>query len=285
MQRYGTVAIVGVGLIGGSIGMAIRARGLADRVIGIGRDTDRLDEARGLGAIDEGTTDPEGALDGAEVVVVCTPTDRIAADVCRFAASSHPDVLITDVGSTKRRIVEAVEADDRARGVFVAAHPLAGSERRGAAAARSDLLDGRVCVLTPTDRTPIDRRDRAARFWSSIGGRVVMLDPDAHDSALARTSHLPHVAAAALALSVPAGTIELAAGAYRDGTRVAASDPDLWVAIFRENPEHLIAALDEYRRHLDRFREALTDDDPGELRSLWSRARALRSRFREPGSR
>lgn len=283
MQRFGTVAIVGVGLIGGSIGMAIRARGLADRVIGIGRDDRRLEEARGLGAIDEGTTDADRVVNHAEVIVVCTPTDRIATDVCRLAASSHPDVLITDAGSTKRRIVEAVEADERARRVFVAAHPLAGSERRGAAAARADLIDGRVCVLTTTDRTPADRRERAARFWSSLGGRVVTLDPEAHDAALARTSHLPHVVAAALALSVPPGAIELAAGAYRDGTRVAASDPDLWVAIFRENPEHLLAAIDEYRTHLDRFKKALADDDPGELRALWSQARSRRLQFGEPG--
>lgn len=279
LERFGTVMIAGVGLIGGSIGMALRRLGLADRVVGFGRDQAKLDEARSFGAIDEGTTNPDRAAADATVIVVCTPSDRIAADVCRLAARSGPEVLITDAGSTKRRIVEAVEADDRARRVFVAAHPLAGSERRGAAAARADLLDGRVCALTPTDQTPPDRLVRAERFWTALGCRTVTLDPDTHDAALARTSHLPHVVAAALALSVPAESLGLAAGAYRDGTRVAAADADLWIAIFRENPEHLLAALDAFRDHLDRFRHALDADDPAALRSLWNQARSLRLEF------
>ncbi|WP_235905495.1 prephenate dehydrogenase [Tautonia marina] len=276
------MTIVGVGLIGGSIGLALKSRGLADRVIGLGRDTERLDEAKRLGTIDEGTTELHDAVDQADIVVVCTPTDRIADDVRRLAAASRPEVLITDAGSTKRRIVDAVERDDRARRVFVGAHPLAGSERRGAAASRADLLDGRVCALTPTNRTPSDRFSRAESFWSAIGCRTVTLDPDAHDEALARTSHLPHVVAAALALSIPAEHLSLAAGAYRDGTRVAASDPDLWVAIFLENPEHLRSALEDFQETLDRFKDALQRGDRDELRSLWSDAKALRGRFDPP---
>jgi prephenate dehydrogenase len=282
LRQFGTVTIVGVGLIGGSIGLALKGRGLADRVIGLGRDRGRLDEATRLGAIDEGMTDRDRAVDQAEVVVVCTPTDRIAGDVKLIAAASRSNVLITDAGSTKRRIVEAVEQDDRSRRVFVGAHPLAGSERRGAAASRADLLEGRVCALTPTAQTPPDLLRRAEGFWSAIGCRTVSLDPDAHDEALARTSHLPHVVAAALALSVPAAHLPLAAGAYRDGTRVAASDPDLWVAIFLENPEHLHDALEDFQASLDRFRNALERGDREQLRSLWLEAKTLRAQFDPP---
>lgn len=279
LPRFEQVTIVGVGLIGGSIGLAIRERLLASKVVGLGRNESRLEEAKQLGAIDEGTTDPSRAVDGAEVLVVCTPTDRIANDVIDLASKGGSNLLITDAGSTKRRIVEVVEKDDRARAKFVGAHPLAGSERRGAVAARPRLLDGRVCVLTPTDRTPADRLNRADAFWSAIGCRIVRLDPDSHDAALARTSHLPHVLASALALTVPREHLPLAAGAYRDGTRVAASDPDLWAAIFLENPEHLLGALDDYRAHLDRFRQAVLDRDRQALLALWTEARSRRFEF------
>lgn len=283
MRRFGAIAIAGVGLIGGSIGMALRARGLADRVIGLGRDRLRLDEAKALGAIDEGTTDPSEAAVEAEIIVVCTPTDRIADDVKRLAAIAPADTLITDAGSAKGRILRAVEHDDRARRMFVGAHPLAGSERRGAVAAREDLFVDRVCVLTPTEWTAPELLERAERFWAGIGCRIVRMDPDAHDAALARTSHLPHLVASALALSVPAEYLPLAAGAYRDGTRVAASDPELWIAIFQENSEHLLDALDEYRQSLDQFRHALVSGDQESLRRLWSRSKALRERFQEFG--
>ena len=259
--------------------MALRHRGLANRVIGLGRDQKRLDEARMLGAIDEGTTYVGQAVQSAEVVVVCTPTDRIASDVRNLAAWSRRDALITDAGSTKRRIVEDVERDDEARLRFVGAHPLAGSERRGATAARADLFDGRVCALTPTDRTPADRLCQAEEFWTAIGCQTVYLDPDSHDEALARTSHLPHLVASALALTIPAEALPLAAGAYRDGTRVAAADPDLWVAIFQENPDHLLSALDEFCDHLERFRTALATEDRDALRSLWIKGRSHRLRF------
>ncbi|MEW4566671.1 prephenate dehydrogenase [Tautonia sp. JC769] len=282
MRQFGTVTIVGVGLIGGSIGLALRRRGLADRVIGLGRDRERLAEAARLGTIDEGMTDRDRAVAEADIVVVCTPTDRIADDVKRLAVASRSDVVITDAGSTKRRIVEAVEQDDRARAVFVGAHPLAGSERRGAAAARADLLEGKVCALTPSSRTPGDRLRRAMEFWSAVGCRIVTLDADAHDEALARTSHLPHVVASALALSVPAEHLPLAAGAYRDGTRVAASDPDLWVAIFLENPDHLLAALEDFRSALDHFRDALQERDRERLRSLWQNGKLVREQFDPP---
>ncbi|RUL89342.1 prephenate dehydrogenase [Tautonia sociabilis] len=281
MERFGTVAIAGVGLIGGSIGLALRRKGLADRVIGLGRDASRLDEAKGLGAIDCGTTDPARAVAEAEVIVVCTPTDRIATDIKSLAAVAPEHVLITDAGSAKRRIVEAVEGDIRAREVFVGAHPLAGSERRGAVAARADLLDGRVCALTPTGRTPADRIEAARRFWTGLGCRIVVLDPDDHDAALARTSHLPHVVAAALASSVPEHCLELAAGAYRDGTRVVASDADLWVAIFRENAVHLLESVAEFEAALGRFRDAIASDDPETLRSLWVTARERRRSFED----
>ncbi len=279
MERLGSVAIVGVGLIGGSIGLAVRSSGQSGRVIGIGRSAARLRDAVALGAIDEATTDLAGGVAEADVVVVCTPVTQIAADVHRAAADGPEGMLITDAGSTKRRIVEDVERTPRSRAVFVGGHPLAGSERKGVEHARADLFARRVCVLTPTAGTSPDRLARARRFWAGVGCRLVELDPVAHDEALALTSHLPHVLAAALAATVPIEMLPLAAGAFRDGTRVAGSDGALWTDIFLENRAPLLRALDRFAMQLDRFRAALDARDEAAVRSWWETARSRREEF------
>jgi prephenate dehydrogenase len=163
--------------------------------------------------------------------------------------------------------------------VVVGGHPLAGSERQGVEHAQRGLFEGRVCVLTPTAATPPDRLQRARGFWTALGCRIVELDPVAHDETLAATSHLPHVLAAALAAAVPSEVLALAAGAYRDATRVAGSDAALWTAIFLENRAPLLHALDRFESHLGRFRQALDAHDEAAIRSWWEVARARRGQF------
>lgn len=279
MEPLGTVAIVGVGLIGGSIGLALRDRGLASRVIGVGRDPANLAEAVRLGAIDVGTVELRQGVAEADVAVVCTPVSLIARDVREAARLGRDDLLVTDAGSTKRGIVAEVEDDPRARSAFVGGHPIAGSERKGAAHARADLFDGRVCVLTPTDRTPADRLDRARRFWSGLGCRIVEIDPPTHDDALALTSHLPHAVAAALAATVPEAILPLAAGAYRDGTRVAGSDPALWAGILLANRDPVLRAIDRYNLQLTQLRRALEQKDEKAMLTWWAEAKAHRLAF------
>jgi prephenate dehydrogenase len=279
LERLGTVAIIGVGLIGGSIGLALRSRKLAAQVIGVGRNTHALDQAVQLGAIHSSTTDLEAGVKGAEIVVVCTPVDRVADDVCRAAESAPADALITDAGSSKRKLIETVERQPKAAAVFVGAHPLAGSERTGVANARADLLDGRVCVLTPTPRTRLDRTRRALQFWTSLGCRVIEMAPAEHDEILAYTSHLPHAMAAATAASIPLEWLPLAAGAYRDVTRVAAADTSLWTAIFRDNRGPLLKALGTLQENLDAFKYALMNDDEEAIRAWWDQARSRRDFF------
>ncbi len=279
MEGLGTVAVVGVGLIGGSIGMALRARGLAKEVVGVGRDLASLEVARERGAIDRATTDLARGVAEADVVVVCTPVGRVAEDVRRAADSAPPEALVTDAGSTKRAIVEAVEKSPRAAGMFVAAHPLAGSERSGAAFARADLYRDRVCVLTPTTRTPPGRLRRARTFWSGLGCRIVEMGPAEHDEVVAFTSHLPHALAAALAGAVPADWHPLAAGAFRDCTRVAGADTELWTAIFRENRGPLMNAVGKLQDRLAALKYALMNDDEEAIRRWWSDARSRRASF------
>lgn len=279
LVRPRTVAILGVGLIGGSIGQTIRTRGLADRVIGIGRDEARLAEAVRLGAIDVGTTELRRGLDGAEVVVVCTPVTRIADDVCDVADQGPDGVLITDAGSTKQLIVEAVERHSQARRCFVGGHPIAGSERKGVAHAAAGLFDGRACVLTPTAATPPDRLQRARAFWQGLGCRLLEMSPAEHDQALAMTSHLPHAIASALAGTIPRETLAMAAGAYRDGTRVAGSDASLWAGIFRANRLPLLNALASFRTVLAELESSLEVDDSAAVVRWWENAKSRRAEF------
>ena len=279
MARFGTVVIVGVGLIGGSIGQALRSRGLASKVVGLGRDPAKLAEARRLGAIDIGETDLASAVSDAEIAVVCTPVSKIAHDCSRVAALGPDDLLLTDAGSTKAEIVRAVEQDDRAASMFCAAHPIAGSEKQGVSASRPDLFEGRTVALTPTDRTPIDRIWRASEFWRSLGANLVTLDPGDHDLALAYTSHLPHAIASLLAGVIPPRWLPLAAGAYRDATRVASADPGLWADIFLANPRNLRSALGDFRLRLDRFDALLASGDADGLSALWAEAKAIRDAF------
>jgi prephenate dehydrogenase len=279
LERHGTVAIIGVGLIGGSIGLALRARGLAQRVIGIGRTQATLADAERKGAIDAGTTDFDSGVAQADVTVVCTPVGQIAAAVIRAAERGPARTLVTDAGSTKRLIVEAVERNDHARAAFVASHPIAGSERKGVAHASAELLEGRVCVITPTAQTPAGRLDRARSFWASLGCELVEMTPEAHDQSLAFTSHMPHAVAAALAASIPDEFLRLAAGAYRDGTRVAASDPALWAGIFCANRQPVLVALTAFQDQLAAFRAALQAEDEEGLRTWWDIARGRRRLF------
>jgi prephenate dehydrogenase len=277
LERLGTVAIVGVGLIGGSIGLALRARSLAERVIGIGRDQARLVEGVRRGAIDDATTDLAAGVSRADVVVICTPVTRIAGDVAKAAKAGPDDMLITDAGSTKRMIVEEVEQDARARAVFVGGHPIAGSERKGVEHADADLFEGRACVLTPTPKTPVDRLNRARTFWRGVGCRLIETDPTEHDEALALTSHLPHAVASALASTVPIEALGMAAGAYRDGTRVAGSDAELWSGIFKANRAPLLAALRAFQGRLHTLESALATNDDDAIQTWWEVGRARRT--------
>jgi prephenate dehydrogenase len=273
---FDTIAIVGVGLIGGSIGLALKRRRLARRVVGVGRRASSLAAARRRGTIDRGTTDLARGVADAELTVFCTPVNLIAAQVREAAPFCSPDALLTDSGSTKARIVARLETGLPGGVCFVGSHPLAGSEKRGVEVARADLFDGRVCVVTETPRTPADALDRVTAFWRSLGARVIRMAPDAHDRALAYTSHLPHLAAAALSIALPEKYNEVVATGFRDTTRIAASDPDLWTAIFFENAEPLLDALAGFERRMREFRDALARGDARRLRELWHESKVKR---------
>ncbi|MFP6617739.1 MAG: prephenate dehydrogenase/arogenate dehydrogenase family protein [Pirellulaceae bacterium] len=263
-----TVAIVGVGLIGGSIGLALRERGLADRVIGVGRTASRLQQARRRGAVTETTTSLGRGVAEADLVVVCTPVDDVVEHVCAVAENTEPDTLITDVGSTKEHIVKSLESKLPARTRFVGSHPVAGGEKAGVRFARADLFQDRLTILTPGKQNVSRDVQRISRFWRSLGARVVRMTPRQHDEQIAVTSHLPHVLATLLAAGTTAEQRQLVGTGWLDTTRVAAGDVTLWRQIFQQNKVHVLKSVDKFAQLLTSFREALDKDDVREITRL-----------------
>lgn len=275
----GRLVIVGTGLIGGSLARAVRAAGVASRVVGVETEERRRETALKLGVVDEAHAELGPALPGAEVVLFCTPVEQIAAQVLAAARLAKPGTLLTDVGSTKAAIVEAVERELPAGALFVGGHPLAGSEKTGPEFADARLFEDRLVLLTPTPRTPEAALDAARRFWRSLGARVQCLPPDDHDRALALTSHLPHLVASALAGILPAELLSLTASGFRDVTRLAAGATELWTGILLQNRPAVLAALDLLEAHLSAFRQALETRDESALRHLLEQGREKRSRL------
>jgi prephenate dehydrogenase len=279
VAAYDSIAIVGVGLIGGSIGLAARERKLAREVIGIGRREASVNEAQRFGAIDRGTTDLNEGVATAELIVVCTPVDTITSMVVLTAAACRPNALITDAGSTKEAITSTIDAalsGRRAGSPFVGSHPLAGDHRGGVEFARADLFDGRTVVVTPTSETRPAAVVEVTDFWQSLGATVTTMSPAEHDAALAATSHLPHLVAAALAASTPEKLLPLAASGWRDTTRVAAGEPSLWQPIFATNRRHVLSALDRFREKLAALRESLDQADDGQLLRILEQAKTIK---------
>ncbi len=271
MAEYDTVAIVGVGLMGGSIGLALRERKLARRVVGVGRRQMSLDGARKIGAIDHGVTNLATGVAEAQLVVVATPVDSVAERVVQAVAAAPPGALVTDVGSTKETIVSMVDAalaTRRSGPRFVGSHPLAGDHRTGAEHARADLFDDRVVVVTPSPATRPAAVTEVSGFWESLGASVATMSPAKHDAALAITSHLPHAVAVALAAATPSELLRLTASGWRDTTRVAGGDPELWRAIFTANRRHVLEAMDLLTQTLGSLREALELGDQEKLTSM-----------------
>lgn len=269
------VTIVGLGLIGGSIGLAARRSRAAGTVVGLSRHNATIRRARARRAIDWGTIDAARAVREADLVVIATPVDEIARHALKLTRFMKPGAVLTDVGSTKAVIVAALEGRLPHGAAFVGAHPIAGSERRGIEAADGELFKHSICVVTPTSRTDRRALAKVRRFWTRLGARVVSMTPARHDRLLAAGSHLPHLAAFALAGSAAPG-LPIAPRSYLDMTRIAQSDPDLWDDIFLSNRRAVLAAADGFNRELQRLRSAIVRGDRAALRRRLARSKARR---------
>jgi prephenate dehydrogenase len=275
-MQLDTLAIVGVGLIGGSIGMAARQRGLARRVLGVGWRQSTLNLAQDLGAIHEGYLQLAPAVAEADMVVFCTPVQMIASQVKEAAAHLRAGALLTDAGSTKSLIVSEVDGRLPSGVHFVGSHPLAGSEKRGPEYADPLLFQDRVTVITPTATTDAEAANRVEQFWQALGAQVQRMSPEEHDHALALTSHAPHLLASALTGVLPSELFSLTATGFRDATRIAAGDPELWAGILLQNRQAIQEALSRILVQVDRFRTAMQKGDNGELIALLQQGKKVR---------
>jgi prephenate dehydrogenase len=278
------LAIVGVGLLGGSLAKAVRAHALAKEIVGIGRDASRMAPALRDGAVDRVTTDVAEGVAGAERIVLAAPVLANEAILARVWQAAPAGAVVTDVGSTKRGIVTAAErlAAARPEVHFVGSHPMAGSEKAGYGVARVDLFQGATVVVTPTEATDAAVAKSIGELWAALGARVVVLDPDSHDRAVAAISHLPHVAAWALVDAVvkfEPDALQIAARGFKYTTRIAASDPDVWREILLANRAAVRASLVAFRQALDDVEALLTADDGPALTTYLARMKTTRERL------
>jgi cyclohexadieny/prephenate dehydrogenase len=262
-MKIDRLAVIGIGLLGGSVARA--ARPFARYIVGWDQAADVGLSACQTGILDENAPGLLEAVRGADVVVFCTPVDRIAEQVLAVASVCKPGALLTDVGSTKLDIVRATDGRVPA---FVASHPLAGSEKMGFEHGRADLFDGRLVFVTPGRSTERGALSRVCAFWGEMGALVEVIEAEEHDRALALTSHLPHLVASALAGVLPAEWRRLTGTGFQDTTRLASGCPKLWTAIFRSNRVALLAALERMSGQLEEFRAALSAEDTDRINEL-----------------
>jgi prephenate dehydrogenase len=276
------VAIIGCGLIGGSIGLAIKEN-MGWEITGIGRDMERLNKALMVGAVDHITVDFKEGLRDADIVIVATPVKAILEIIPKLSPHLKDGAIITDVGSTKEKITYAL-TDLLRKGVhFVGGHPMAGGHSSGVGAARGDLFCGRVCILTPIPNTDKEALSFVRSMWERMGARVIEMSPSRHDQLIGLTSHLPHLVAmelVGLVSEYDSGKTDLKSligEGFRDMTRIAKSSPDMWRDICLTNREVLISILDRFRKRIDHLSSIIKDGAEREIWEEFSRAREWRS--------
>lgn len=278
------VAIVGVGLIGGSLGMALKRHALAETVIGVGRNPEKLEVGRRLGAIDACAAEKE-AMRGADLIVLATPVDSYEGQLAAWGQVLKPGALVSDVGSVKGALVAQMEDLMPPKTYFVGAHPIAGREKSGVEAGSPTLFQDARCIVTPTSRTDSGALRQVTSLWEAVGARVSTMDPFVHDEVLGAVSHLPHAVAYALMNTLldlnhrfqpDLDLFAYAGGGLRDTTRIAASPPELWREICFYNRANLIEMLDIFIQKAQALKDRLEAGDRAGFEKELERAQRAR---------
>ncbi|MDD4169686.1 MAG: prephenate dehydrogenase [Desulfotomaculaceae bacterium] len=288
--EFNRVAIIGVGLIGGSLGMALRARGLAGEVIGSGSRAENLRLGVELGAINRFTDSIKAGVAGAELVIIATPvsaTITILRDIIPYLS---PGAVVTDVGSTKGVIVRAAEKLMPPGITFVGGHPMAGTERAGVREADRYLFENAFYIITPHANTPPEAIDVVKKLVVGVGAKIIEMEPERHDLAVAAVSHLPYFMAVSLVNTVahmPGSNeiLPLAASGFRDTSRIAASSPGMWRDIFQSNREQLLAMIRRFRSEISLFESFIAEEDGEAVEEKMESAREVRSGLPSKASR
>jgi prephenate dehydrogenase len=276
------ITIAGVGLLGGSLGLAIKRRGLARVVDGLVRRSVSIGECEQLGVVDHATRDAARAAEGADLIVLCSSVARMCEITEAMRPAFKPGVIVTDVGSVKEPVVAELEPIVSAGGGhFVGSHPMAGAEKSGPSAAHPDLFEQAICIVTPTARSSAVAVRKVEEFWKAVGGVVLRLTAEVHDDLVSRSSHLPHVVAAGLVNYVlspmhPQEQARLCAAGFRDATRIASGPPDMWRDIVLANRRNLSRVLGVFIEDLEELKHALDEGDAKSIEEYLESAKRRR---------
>ena len=283
--QFQKVTIIGVGLLGGSIGLAVQRRKLAREVAGYVRREASLRECEKAGAVHYATTDLLAAVSHADLVILCVPLAQMRPLAQQFLPALKRGAIVTDVGSVKAGVVREVDAVVQQAGAhFVGSHPMAGGEKMGVLAARADLYANAVCVVTPGAKTSASAVRKLEKFWQSLGARTLRMDAAEHDLLVSRSSHLPHVAAAAMVNLVlhparPPALTALCATGFRDTTRIASGSPEMWRDIALANRKNLARSVDAFLAELKKFQTALKQNDVRAVEAFFATAKQRRDNW------
>lgn len=259
------IAIVGVGLIGGSIGIAVRKKKLAKEVIGIGRRRSSIRKAISKKAINKGSIGFKEGVFGADLIIIATPVDKVMTKIKEVARYAKKGAIIIDVNSAKRKVVDYADRIMPKDKFFVGTHPLAGLEQSGVLFAAGDLFNGTVCVITPTRHTNGAALRKVKAFWRSLGAQIRVFDPEAHDRIVASISHLPHVLSYNLCNTVSVRELSVAGSGFKDTTRIAKSDPRMWLNIFLQNSQNILSSIKSFEDNLSLLKSYIRKKDKGPL--------------------
>ncbi|MBU0503751.1 MAG: prephenate dehydrogenase [Candidatus Omnitrophota bacterium] len=272
MIKFNKVAVIGIGLIGGSIAQSLKKKNLAKKIVGISLHKSTILIAKRKRIFDECSQDLD-IVKGADLVILATPVDTIIKLAPRIAALIPANCLVTDVGSTKNVIVSKLS---KIFPNFIGSHPLAGSEKRGIINSDSSLFLGSLCIITPLRNTPKQSLARIIRLWRKVGTRTLILSAQEHDRILSYVSHLPHITAFALMMSIPKEYLKFSAGSLRDTTRIAASPSNIWLSIFLSNKQEVLKRIRLFSRNLDALKQAILDNNTGRIKKMLESARQKR---------
>jgi prephenate dehydrogenase len=283
--QFRKITIIGVGLLGGSIGLAARKNRVAKEIAGFVRGAKNISDCEKFGATDFATNDLLAAVSNSDLVILCTPLAQMLPLAKQFLPALKHGTIVTDVGSVKAGVVRELESLVQKSGAhFIGGHPMAGAEKTGAAAARENLFENAVCVLTPTKKSSTAAVRKLEQFWQSLGARVLKLDGAQHDLLVSRSSHLPHVVAATLANLVlnpanPKTQAQLCATGFRDTTRIASGSPEMWRDIALANRKNLSRSLDAFVAELKKFQGALKSGEAKSLGKIFATAKSRRDNW------
>ena len=277
--RIRRVAIIGTGLLGGSLGLALKRADSTLTICGVGRRQSSLDDALDAGAIDQAFMDVAPAVIGSDLVVLATPVGAFGSFLTEIRPHLKRGAVVTDVGSTKSAVVASASRILGAAGPFVGSHPMAGSEQKGARFARAELFEGATCIVTPTLRTPPTATGRIERLWRLLGMKVVRMTPAGHDKAVAAISHLPHLLSAMMMLEPAQEDLEVSAGGFRDVTRLAGGDAEMWRDILLTNRKAILAAIDRFDESMAALRDLLELSDADGIEQFLAEARWRRQKY------